>query len=89
MKASPQTESKPQASVLLRKIEVAQRLGCSTWSVDRWVRIGLFPKPIFLTPNAPARWKVSDIDAWVDKRKVSRHPRRKVRGVLRQFAEVH
>lgn len=84
----PKQPKPPQQAILLRKVEAAQRLGCSVWSIDRWIREGLFPKPIYLMPGSPARWLARDIDAWVDKRKLTRRPRPEVRGVVKQFADL-
>lgn len=74
--------TKIEQPTLLRKVQVAQRLGVSTWSIDRWIRNGTFPKPIYLAPGTPARWRVRDVEAFIDKKKVSRRPRPKLRGFM-------
>lgn len=73
---------------VLRKIVVAQRLGVSVWTLDRWVKSGQFPKPIYLTPGSPAVWRVRDIEAFLEKRKASRRIRPASRGQLKQNASA-
>jgi predicted DNA-binding transcriptional regulator AlpA len=63
------TRSRP---LLIRKVEVARMLGCSVYTVDRWVKEGNFPKPIFVSDRAPARWRLRDVEAWLEKARVRR-----------------
>lgn len=69
---------------LLRKTEVAKLLGVSTFTLTHWLDIGQFPKPIFLQSGSPARWRLSDINAFMEKRRISRRPRPPLRGALKQ-----
>jgi len=73
---------------LLRKAEVAEKLGTSTWTIDRWVRAGAFPGPIYLMPGSPAQWRLRDIDAFIEKRKLARRMRRKPRGAVAQVCAL-
>jgi predicted DNA-binding transcriptional regulator AlpA len=57
---------------LIRKVELAKQLGCSIYTIDRWTRKGSFPQPIYTSPGAPARWRVTTIEAWLAKRSVAR-----------------
>lgn len=43
--------------------EVSAVLKVSRSTLWRWIKEGLFPKPIRLGPKA-VRWKVSDLAAW-------------------------
>ncbi len=85
---SDSTFSKPTNDdvVLLRKAEVARRLGVTVWTIDRWAKSGLFPKPIYLMPGSPARWRFRDIEAFIDKRKMARRVKPSPRGMLKQGA---
>ena len=67
---------------LLRKAQVAAQLGVSVDTINRWMRADLFVRPIYLTPEAPARWRESDIAAFIEKRRQSRRPRPKLRGMF-------
>jgi excisionase family DNA binding protein len=70
---------------LLRKAEVAMRLGVHTSTIDRWIAKGKFPAPIFLQPGSPAKWRESDVSAFIEKRRASRRPKPNLRGALREF----
>ena len=72
------------ATTLLRKAEVAARLGVSVDTINRWMRADLFVRPIYLTPESPARWRASDIANWIEKKRASRRPRPKPRGMLKK-----
>lgn len=52
----------------IRKRPLARLLGVSAWSIDRWRKLGQFPEPIWLGPSTPV-WRISDVDAWMTKRK--------------------
>jgi predicted DNA-binding transcriptional regulator AlpA len=81
MKSSHRIELHPDDSItLLRKGDIARRLGVTIWTLDRWVRANQFPKPIYLQPGSPARWRARDIEAFIEKRRVTRRPRPKLRG---------
>jgi predicted DNA-binding transcriptional regulator AlpA len=69
---------------LVRKAELARQLGCSTWTLDRWCKQGKFPRPIYVTDNSPATWRVRDIELWLQQRQVKRRKRPTVRGRLKQ-----
>jgi predicted DNA-binding transcriptional regulator AlpA len=62
----------PVQIALLRKNALADTLGVSTWTIDRWVKQRKFPKPIRLTDRSPAMWRVRDVEAWLMKRQVAR-----------------
>jgi predicted DNA-binding transcriptional regulator AlpA len=65
--------------------EVARRLGRCRATVARWERQGRFPHSIRLTDNASTRgYLLSDIQAWIEKRKRSRKPRYRPTGNLLQ-----
>ena len=67
---------------LIRKREVCDLLGVSVWSLDRWVRLRQFPAPIYVTDDAPSRWRVRDIEAWLTKKRSQRRRKPKPRGKL-------
>lgn len=43
--------------------EVSESLKVSKSTLWRWIKAGLFPKPVHLGPKA-VRWRVSDLAAW-------------------------
>ncbi|WP_108682071.1 AlpA family transcriptional regulator [Methyloceanibacter sp. wino2] len=49
---------------MIRKKDLAKRLGVNPWTLDNWRRRGLMPPPIKITENM-LFWRVSDIDAWL------------------------
>jgi predicted DNA-binding transcriptional regulator AlpA len=73
---------------VVRKKEAAKLLATSIWSLDRWVKRGQFPPPLFLTPGSPAVWRVRDIAAFLEKRRRARRQRRAPRGMLKRPNEA-
>jgi predicted DNA-binding transcriptional regulator AlpA len=73
---------------LLRKAEVAEKLNVSVWTLDRWLKAGTFPAPIYLMPESPAQWRLRDIEAFIEKRKLARRMKRKPRGAVRHHGEA-
>jgi predicted DNA-binding transcriptional regulator AlpA len=66
-------QSVPASISVLRRAEVCEALNISTWSLDRWIRRGLFPAPIFLTPTSNVGvWRLRDIENFLDKRRRAR-----------------
>jgi prophage regulatory protein len=81
----PEDDSKKTSPItLIRKAALAQQLGCSTWTIDRWVQAGQFPRPIYATDNSPAQWRMRDIEAWLVKRSLKRRKRYGFRGTQKQ-----
>jgi predicted DNA-binding transcriptional regulator AlpA len=68
--------SETSALRLIRKRALAEELGCSFWTIDRWVASGQFPKPIFPTDSSPAMWRIRDVEAWLAKRSTARRQSR-------------
>ena len=56
---------------LLRRREVEKITGMSRSSIYRLMQEGEFPRPVGVGPRA-VRWKVSDIEAWIESRPVAR-----------------
>jgi predicted DNA-binding transcriptional regulator AlpA len=79
-------QTQTDAPLVLRKSVVAQRLGTTIWTLDRWVKAGKFPPPLFMQDGTPAVWRLRDIEAFLDKRRRSRRVRPEPRGSLKQFA---
>jgi prophage regulatory protein len=52
---------------LHREANLAVRLGVSTATLRRWVRLGSFPKPVKIGPRASA-WRNDEVTAWLDAR---------------------
>lgn len=81
--ARPSRRIDPDEITLLRKAQVARQLGVSICTINRWLKANQFVKPVYLQPGSPARWRASDIAAFIEKRRASRRPRPKPRGMLR------
>ncbi len=64
--------------------EVCDTLGISAWTLHRWIKRGLFPSPIYLTPTSPAKFRVRDIAAHLDKRRRGRRVKQQPRGMIKQ-----
>jgi predicted DNA-binding transcriptional regulator AlpA len=69
---------------LIRKRPLCEQLVISTWTLDRWIAAGKFPKPIYPIDGSPAHWRVRDVDLWLQKRQASRRQRPTPRGELKQ-----
>jgi predicted DNA-binding transcriptional regulator AlpA len=67
--------------------EACEALGVCKWTLDRWVRRGLFPSPIHLTPTSPRQFRVRDIAHHLDKRRRGRRVKQQPRGAVRQRLE--
>lgn len=57
---------------LVRKSEVLELLGISGWTLDQWLREGRFPRPLYTSDGAPARWRLAEIERWLDTRQGKR-----------------
>jgi predicted DNA-binding transcriptional regulator AlpA len=80
-RGSTSTAETPASNLrLLLKSELSRQLGVSTFTLDRWVKAGKFPRPIFVTDHAPARWRLRDIETWLMKRQIARHKPRPRKG---------
>jgi predicted DNA-binding transcriptional regulator AlpA len=73
---------------LMRLSELVVQLGVSSWTINRWIKAGTFPRPIYMTPASPAVWRVREIEAFLDKRRRSRREKPKPRGALKQQRET-
>jgi predicted DNA-binding transcriptional regulator AlpA len=69
---------------LLRKRDVAEALGVSVWTLDRWCRARTFPQPIFATDASPAMWRLRDVEGWIDQRRRSRRRKPQRGGQLKR-----
>ena len=49
---------------LLRRPEVTRRTGLSRSSLYARMKVGAFPKPVYLTPTTPA-WVAAEVDGWI------------------------
>ena len=49
---------------LLRKVEIAAKLGVSKRTIDRRIAAGLFPKGMKF--GASVRWRESLVDRWIE-----------------------
>ena len=67
--SSPPPQSPLQ---LVRLSELAREIGVGPWTIRKWVKAGKFPAPIFINDAGSARWRVRDIDAWLEKQKRKR-----------------
>jgi predicted DNA-binding transcriptional regulator AlpA len=82
----PRTKPKSENQLKLQRLtEVAAQLSVHPSTVTRWLKNKKFPPPVFLQEGSPARWRSSDIDAFIEKRRASRKPKPKLRGALREF----
>jgi hypothetical protein len=72
---------------LISKAELAQNFSVSTWTITNWVKHGLFPPPFSPVDGGPARWRIKDILAHINKRKLSRKKRRH-RGAVKRRIEA-
>ena len=52
---------------LLNKKQVADLLGVSVWTISDWIRKSKFPRPIYLSPGHPQKWREVDIEIWLQR----------------------
>lgn len=52
---------------ILRKHEVLDVTGISAATVYRWIKDGLFPRPVKLGPNSVG-WREADVLSWLESR---------------------
>ena len=51
---------------LLKKNDLASRLGCSLRQIELMVKSGRLPRPFYLGDASP-RWRRCDVDAWLER----------------------
>ena len=64
--------------------EVARQMGKSVWTIQRWCKCGLFPRPFQFFAGGPQVWRTSDIDRFLEKRKRARRVPPTPRGKLKK-----
>jgi predicted DNA-binding transcriptional regulator AlpA len=72
---------------LLDLKQVATVVGRSADTINHWVRIGKFPRPMQAVPGAKKQWRYHQVAAWIEKRARARYVKPTPRGRLRQYAE--
>jgi len=83
MKREAPAGTAADAIELITKDDVCGRLKISPWTLDRKIRRGEFPKPLWLGATTP-RWRLSEVEAWQNdparrQRPAPQAPRRKDR----------
>lgn len=78
----PPSEPKKSPLQLVRLSELARELGVGPWTVRRWVKEGKFLAPLFINDAGAARWRVRDVDAWLEKQKRKRRKAPVPKGAL-------
>jgi prophage regulatory protein len=68
MKKKPPGQSDLYSPLVYRISTLVRILGLSRFTIYRWVRAGLFPKPINLGPHCSG-WVADEVHAWVDARR--------------------
>jgi predicted DNA-binding transcriptional regulator AlpA len=63
--------------------QLARELAVSPRTIRRWISEGRFPRPILVSPGGPARWRVGQIEDWLDRQQVRRRRRPAYQGVLK------
>ena len=71
---------------LISQPELSEALGKSRYTIERWVRSGMFPAPIRISEKSFA-WRLADVEAWIAKCARSRK-KAKRRGALMQGSEL-
>lgn len=69
---------------LLSMSEVSHAIGFSTWTIESWTRAGKFPKPIVAMPGSARRWRLRDVENWIEARRRARNVKPAPRGRLRR-----
>lgn len=64
------TTAPPSRQRLLKRSEVAQRLGLSVSSLEKWAELGTGPRYYRrgLSPHAPTRYRIEDVEEFVCQR---------------------
>jgi predicted DNA-binding transcriptional regulator AlpA len=78
-------ELPPHAATVatLRKAQVCAALNVSPWTLDRWLRAGKFPPPLYLTVDSNVGlWKLSTIESFLEQRRRARRKPPKRRGMF-------
>jgi len=58
------------------------------WTIRRWVKAGLFPRPFQIVPGSPDVWLLRDVEAHLEKRRFARRVKRPLQGQLKQFKKT-
>src|SRR3974390_3222417 len=68
---------------------VAAYFNVSTWQVDEWVRQGVLPRGVTLTPGGKRFFSYRVLDLAYERAARSRKPGREPRGIVRQRLEAN
>lgn len=71
---------------MLTRKQVADELGISEWTLWDWVRKSKFPKPVALSPGHPMKWRLVDVEIWLQRR-MKKHEKAPLRGAVRKRME--
>jgi predicted DNA-binding transcriptional regulator AlpA len=66
--------------------DVCDLLNVSAYTLNKWIRQGVFPQPIYMTPTSPRQFRYRDIANHLEKRRRSRPAKREPRGVIKDWA---
>jgi predicted DNA-binding transcriptional regulator AlpA len=81
----PNQEQKSTASITLLSLhQVSEAIGFSSWTIDSWTRAGKFPRPLVAGAGSPRRWRLVDIENWIEARRRARAVKPAPRGKLRR-----
>ena len=58
---------------LAREAEVCKLCDIHPCTLQVWIDHHGFPKPIYVTPGSPKRFRLAEIRRWLDKRAAKRH----------------
>lgn len=72
---------------LLDRQQLAKALGYSPWTIDDWVRKGLFPKPMKLGPGRTQKWRLVDVKIWIKRELRKPRDKAKLKGAVRKRME--
>ena len=63
----------PKSLLMVGIADLALAFGRSQWAIRHWVRLGRFPKPIPLGGHGSPAWRLSTVEAWLEKQQARRH----------------
>jgi predicted site-specific integrase-resolvase len=69
---------------LIKFAETCEVLDISPWTLKEWIKKGLFPPPLYLTPTSPGTFRVRDIAHHLEKRRRGRRVKQQPRGALKR-----
>ena len=67
---------------LITREQVAQAMGISVTTLADWIKKSKFPKPLALSPGHAKKWRLIDVEIWLQRKLKKPAPKPPLRGAV-------